>query len=56
MNNSVLYYSVGKLTQLKVLDLWGNKFSDGLPDVIGQLTSLNTLDLESCKLTTLPER
>ena len=56
MNNSVLYYSVGKLTQLKVLDLWGNKFSDGLPDVIGQLTSLNTLDVQNCILTSLPKR
>ena len=49
-----ILYSLSKLTELKVLDLEGNNFSDGLPDVIGQLTSLNTLNLGGCNLSTLP--
>ena len=51
-----VYCSLCKLTELKVLGLSDNNFSDGLPDVIVQLTSLNTLDLRWCKLTTLPVR
>ena len=50
------YCSFSKLTELKVLNLSDNNFSDGLPDVIGQLTSLNTLNLKKCKLSTLPVR
>ena len=51
-----VYCSLGKLTELKVLYLGDNNFSGGLPDVIGQLTSLNRLNLERCNLSTLPER
>ena len=51
-----MYCSLSQLSELKSLDLSGNNFSGGLPDVIVQLTSLNTLKLDSCDLTTLPDR
>ena len=51
-----VYCSLSKLTELKELHLSENHFSGGLPDVFGQLTSLNTLNLQECSLTTLPVR
>ena len=54
--NCVIYCSLSQLSELKSLDLCYNNISGGLPDVIGQLKSLNTLKLDGCHLTTLPDR
>ena len=43
-------------SHLKSLLLRDNNFAEGLPDVIGQLTSLNVLDLRSCSLKNIPSR
>ena len=47
---------MGALTNLKELDLSKNDFSTGLSDVIGDLTSLETLNLQRCRLSELPSR
>ena len=44
------------LRQLKLLNLSGSDFSDGLPDFIGLYSALEELWLSSCKLTDLPLR
>ena len=46
--------SISKLSQLRDIDLAGNDFTGGLPSVIEELTSLEKLNLQSCKLQTLP--
>ena len=46
--------SLSKLSQLKELHLDYNDFTGGLPSVIEELTSLEELSLENCKLQTLP--
>ena len=52
----VIYYSLCLLKHLQVLDLSDNDFSDGLPSVVGEITTLTTLDLFDCKLKDLPQR
>ena len=51
-----MYYRLSSLKQLKVLDVSENNFTQGLPTVITEITSLETLKLERCKLSELPER
>jgi internalin A len=46
--------SIGQLTQLQSLYLWGNQLT-ALPESIGQLSQLETLDLSNNVLTALPE-
>ena len=52
----IFFCSLGLLTQLKALYLTYNNFEDGLPDVVGELASLEALDANGCGLTSLPER
>ncbi|XP_067949563.1 malignant fibrous histiocytoma-amplified sequence 1 homolog [Watersipora subatra] len=47
-------YTLNTLTSLKKLDLSWNSFSDGLPEVVCQLNSLESLDLYGCRLAGLP--
>ena len=49
-------YSLTKLYQLTTLHLDKNDFSKGMPDVIGQMTSLKVLRMINCKLNDLPQR
>ena len=51
-----VYYSLCSLKHLQVLDLSYNDFSDGLPSVVGEITTLNTLNLSGCKLKDIPQR
>ena len=51
-----MYYRLSSLKKLKVLDVGGNNFSHGLPTVITEITSLETLHLNNCQLSELPER
>ena len=46
--------SLSKLSQLRKLYLGNNDFTEGLPSVIEELTSLEVLNLQECKLQTLP--
>ena len=46
--------SIGKLTQLQRLIVWGNQLK-ALPEWIGKLTHLEDLDVSADQLTTLPE-
>jgi internalin A len=46
--------SIGKLAQLKFLDLSDNKLT-AIPDSIGQLTELEILDLSGNQLTAIPD-
>ena len=50
------YYSIGHLTQLEVLNIYGNVMLTGLPDQIGQIRSLKELYIAGCGLEELPER
>ena len=52
----VIYYSLCSLKHLQVLDLSYNDFSNGLPSVVGKITTLNTLELRHCRLKELPQR
>ena len=52
----VIYYRLSSLTHLKVLDVTSNSFSQGLPTVITEITSLETLILWGCQLSELPQR
>ena len=47
---------MSQLKCLQKLDLDGNDFSQGLPDVIGELSALTDLSLFQCGLKTLPLR
>ncbi|XP_067947165.1 malignant fibrous histiocytoma-amplified sequence 1 homolog [Watersipora subatra] len=49
------YFSLSSLTQLKGLALTGNNFKEGLPEVVGTLTTLTELLLDWCQLQDLPE-
>jgi len=51
-----VYYSMSNLKNLKTLNMSGNNFSEGLPDVVTSMTYLRELDISYCKLPTLPER
>jgi len=51
-----VYYSMSNLKNLETLDMSGNNFSKGLPDVLTSMASLRKLDMFNCKLPTLPER
>jgi len=51
-----VYYSMSNLKNLLILDMSGNKFSKGLPDVVTSMTSLRGLSMWNCELPTLPER
>jgi internalin A len=46
--------SLGQLTQLQKLSLWGNQLT-ALPESLGQLTQLQKLNIHSNELTALPE-
>ena len=46
----MLLSSLSKLSQLRVLYLWDNDFTEGLPSLIEELTSLEVLNLHYCKL------
>ena len=52
----LICYSLTRLNQLKNLYVDNNDFSKGMPDVIGQITSLSELLMRNCKLTDLPQR
>ena len=41
---------------MKVLDVRDSNFRQGLPTTITEITSLETLKLEKCELSELPER
>ncbi|XP_067946311.1 malignant fibrous histiocytoma-amplified sequence 1 homolog [Watersipora subatra] len=47
--------SLSSLTQLEELQLSDNNFKEGLPEVVGTLTSLTELHLIDCQLQDLPE-
>jgi len=47
---------MSNLETLETLDMYGNNFSEGLPDVVTTMTSLRNLDMQYCQLETLPER
>jgi len=50
-------YSIYLLKNLQVLDMSGSNLSEGLPDdIFTSLSSLRELNIESCKLRTLPSR
>jgi len=51
-----VYCSMSNLKNLETLHISVNKFSEGLPDVFTSMTSLRELDMQYCKLETLPER
>jgi len=51
-----VYCSMSNLKNLETLNMSGNNFSDGLPDLFTSMTSLRELDMQYCKLETLPER
>jgi len=50
-----LYYSLGQLTQLDILNIGGNPLNT-VPDVVSSLTSLKQLDMDRCDISSLPER
>jgi len=50
-----LFYSLCQLTQLEKLDIGWNPLNT-VPEVVTSLTSLEELNMESCELSTLPER
>ena len=50
-----IFSSLSKLSQLEVLNLNYNDFSEGLPSVIGELTRLKELNLDRCNIKDLPE-
>jgi len=53
----MLCYSISSLKNLEVLNMSKNKLSEGLPDnIFTSLLSLKELDMEICKLSTLPNR
>ena len=54
--NFYIFYSLVQLTELKALDLSTNDFSKEFPVIIGGLSGLTSLRLESCKLTSLPDQ
>jgi len=58
MMSQLLYvcFSMSNLKNLETLDMQGNNFSEGLPDIFTSMTSLMTLNMEKCELPTLPER
>ena len=47
---------MASLTHLKELILQDNNFSRGLTDLVGDLISLEKLNLADCRLTELPSR
>jgi len=47
---------LSQLAQLKVLLMSDNDFSEGLPEVVSTLTSLEELYIRKCGLNTLPDR
>jgi len=49
------YFSLCQLTQLENLNIARNPINT-VPEVVSSLTSLKELDMESCELSTLPER
>jgi len=51
-----VYYSMSNLKNLETLDMSGNSFSEGLPDVFTLPTYLRNLNMQHCELPTLPER
>jgi len=51
------YYSISQLENLQILNVSGNKLSDGLPDdMFKPLQSLTELDISNCGLRTLLKR
>ncbi|XP_067937107.1 uncharacterized protein [Watersipora subatra] len=47
---------LSQLSHLEILKLSSNDFSEGLPEVICNLTSLKSLDVDRCEISQLPER
>ena len=56
MNCDIIYFRLSSLKQLKVLDVSNNNFTQGLPTVITEITSLEILKLKSCLLFELPHK
>ena len=54
--NIYVFYSLAQLTHLKRLNLDKNDFSSGVPAVIGELASLEELELWRCNIEDLPAR
>lgn len=50
-----LFASLSQLVRLEKLNLAGNNFHTGVPDVLTKLTSLKELNLASCRLSGIPE-
>ncbi|XP_067935480.1 malignant fibrous histiocytoma-amplified sequence 1 homolog [Watersipora subatra] len=49
-------FGLSQLSHLEDLKLYGNEFSEGLPEVICNLTSLKSLAITGCRISQLPER
>ena len=54
--NMYLNFSICSLTQLEELDLSWNTGLTTLPDRVGDLKSLEKLDVSRCNITQLPDR
>lgn len=51
-----MFFSIGELTDLEMLDLSFNPDLTTLPDSIGNIKSLRELGLANCRFMKLPER
>ena len=51
-----VYCRLSPLKHLKVLQLTENELSAGLPSAIGEIDTLNRLEIYKCGLKTLPQR
>ena len=52
----LFFYSIRHLTKLQKLNMSLNRQLHTIPDWIGEITSLNSLSLQGCYITTIPSR